>query len=244
MKRIIILTCMLAAFLLAAAGTLGAQSLLDNEFYKKAQNQLALSELAMADGDYDLAASLAEQAKENFAKSDEYVARMKAYYTASGWLNRAEDRIAYAKSINADVKFKKEYDEAFHLALQARSLMEKESYEESVGYSKQALAALENIGVVVEEPQPAAQDKQTLPASYTVRLLKPLRDCLWRIAGYPFVYNDPRMWRKLYEANKSTFPDPDNPDLILPGQVLKIPALKGEDREGVYDPSLLYEPLR
>ena len=82
-----------------------------------------------------------------------------------------------------------------------------------------------------------------LPASYVVRLIPERRDCLWRIAEYPFVYNNPYKWPVLYEANKATFKDPSNPDLIFPGQVLKIPSIKQELREGVWDPNKTYQPL-
>ncbi|HBK58061.1 MAG TPA: hypothetical protein DDZ37_01605 [Spirochaetaceae bacterium] len=82
-----------------------------------------------------------------------------------------------------------------------------------------------------------------LPASYVVRLIPERRDCLWRIAEYPFVYNNPYKWPVLYEANKATFKDPSNPDLIFPGQVLKIPSIKKELREGVWDPNKTYQPL-
>jgi nucleoid-associated protein YgaU len=82
-----------------------------------------------------------------------------------------------------------------------------------------------------------------LPAKYTVRLIPERRDCLWRIAEYGFVYNNPLKWPILYEANKKTFKDPSNPNLIYPGQVLVIPSIKGETREGSWDPNKTYQPL-
>ena len=54
---------------------------------------------------------------------------------------------------------------------------------------------------------------------YVVRKRKPA-DCLWRIAGQSSHYGNPRLWKKIYSANKSII---KNPDLIYPGQVLKIP---------------------
>jgi len=60
------------------------------------------------------------------------------------------------------------------------------------------------------------------------------RDCFWRIAGYPFVYGDPWKWHRLYEANKEKIPQPENPDLILPGIILTIPNLEGELRSGTW----------
>ncbi len=82
-----------------------------------------------------------------------------------------------------------------------------------------------------------------LPATYVVRLIPERRDCLWRIAEYPFIYNNPLKWPVLYEANKKTFRDPSNPNLIFPNQVLQIPSIKGETRSGTWDPKKSYNPL-
>ena len=74
-------------------------------------------------------------------------------------------------------------------------------------------------------------------SSYTVRLIPEKRDCLWRIAEYPEVYEDPAQWPKLYRANKTTIDRSYNSylnnvesskyskaeDLIFPGQVFDIP---------------------
>jgi nucleoid-associated protein YgaU len=45
-------------------------------------------------------------------------------------------------------------------------------------------------------------------------------ECLWWIAQDVEVYNDPWQWSRIYEANREQIEDPD---LIYPGQVLKIP---------------------
>jgi len=45
-------------------------------------------------------------------------------------------------------------------------------------------------------------------------------DCLWKIAGFTWIYNNGRLWTKIYEANKDKIKDPN---LIYPKQVLKIP---------------------
>lgn len=60
--------------------------------------------------------------------------------------------------------------------------------------------------------------------TYTVRLIPQRRDCLWRIAGYDFIYNNPRQWSRIYKANKGQI---KNPDLIYPGQILNIPPAEG-----------------
>jgi len=98
--------------------------------------------------------------------------------------------------------------------------------------AKSALATLSGIG-----------EFAPLPAKYVVRLIPERRDCLWRIAEYSFIYNNPLKWPVLYEANKKTFKNPSNPDLIFPGQVLVIPSIKGEARDGTWDSKKTYQPL-
>ena len=79
-----------------------------------------------------------------------------------------------------------------------------------------------------------------LPQYYVVVRRVPLTDALWRIAGYSYIYNNPIEWYRIYEANRNVLRDPDNPDLILPGQRLIIPSLNGEERSGDYNPDLEY----
>jgi len=57
---------------------------------------------------------------------------------------------------------------------------------------------------------------QKLPTSHTV--VK--GECLWWIAEYKQIYNDPFMWPLIYKANRDKIKDPD---LIYPGQVFRIP---------------------
>jgi colicin import membrane protein len=83
-------------------------------------------------------------------------------------------------------------------------------------------------------------EKLILPKYYVVRLIVLNRDCFWKIAGYSFVYNNPRQWRLLYEKNKHLLHQPNNPDLIHPKMVFEIPQLADEIREGTYDPEKDY----
>jgi hypothetical protein len=82
-----------------------------------------------------------------------------------------------------------------------------------------------------------------LPAYYRVEYWQTTKDCLWNIAKNPAVYDNPFLWEKLYEANKDILKQPENPNLVMPGMMVKIPSLKDEYREGVYDSSITYEPL-
>jgi len=79
-----------------------------------------------------------------------------------------------------------------------------------------------------------------LPARYKVRYIPGETDSLWRIAGFPFVYNNNYLWMRLYNANKDLLHAPNDPHLILPGQILTIPSLKGEKREGLWDAKKTY----
>jgi hypothetical protein len=62
-------------------------------------------------------------------------------------------------------------------------------------------------------------------------------DCLWKIAGKKEIYSNNNYWPKLWEANEEgvisapahTPTKVKNPNLIYPGQVLKVPALNDED---------------
>lgn len=246
---------MLALVVLAlAAASLSAQSLLDNEYYKKAQELKAQSDAAYTAGDYDLSASLAAQAKEQLAKSDAYVEERLGAYRANGWLQVANDRLAAAKAAGADKDAKEQYDEAAWAIDSAKAAYDGGSWLDSIDFSKYAITTLDSIpakepvAVVepveepVEEPvvEPVEPGAPGLPATYTVRLILERRDCLWRIAEYPWVYNDPWKWKVLWEANRDILLEPDNPNLIEVDQVLTIPSIAGETREGMYDPSLEY----
>ncbi len=239
MRKLVIILMALAVTAVSAS----AQSLLDNEFYRKAKLLQTQSQQAFDAGDYDTAAALAQQAQDNLAKSDEYVTRMTAYYTATGWLAKAKDQLTFAKSIKADVNYKDKYDTASKDITDAQTALDAAQYPESTQLSKDAIAALEGIQRQTA-PSPVATTPaapaEVFPSEYTVRLRLPLRDCLWRIAGFPFIYNNPWKWTVLYQANKSVLVNPNNPDLIEPGQVLKIPSIAGETREGMYDPARTY----
>ena len=44
-------------------------------------------------------------------------------------------------------------------------------------------------------------------------------DCLWKIAGFWWVYDEPTEWPNIHEKNKDQIKDPD---LIYPNQVFKV----------------------
>jgi nucleoid-associated protein YgaU len=62
---------------------------------------------------------------------------------------------------------------------------------------------------------PSAPPQSVPERTYTVKK----GDSLSKIAKQ--VYGDAQQWRKIHEANRDII---DNPDLIHPGQVLKLPG--------------------
>jgi hypothetical protein len=239
-----ILAFAVLALILGAAAPLVAQSLLDNQYYHKAQELLAQSQQAYDKGDYDTSTTLANQAKEQFAQSESYIAELTQFYRANGYLSVAKDRVSYAKSVDADVHYKDAYSKAVTDVGQAKTALDGKEYPKSIDLSKEAIALLKDVApvtkTVVQAQEPGPVE---LPQYYVVRLRLPLRDCFWRIAAYPFVYNDPWKWRLLYDANKDALGNPKNPNLIEVGMRVVIPALADEKRTGDYDPSVEYPPL-
>jgi HEPN domain-containing protein len=229
MKRFLLIICV---FALVAAGT-AAQGLIDNEFYVEGERLLGEAEAAFDMGDYDAAADFASQAEEQFILSDGYVARMMRKIDAEDAIAQAEEKLEWARSLDADTRYPEIFTAAGEELDSAKASFIAEEYDDAVMYAEGSIAFLEGI-----------KGAQILPARYTVILNPKLRDCLWRIAGLPGIYNDPFLWEKLYAANRKNLADPNNPDLILPGQVINVPSVFGEKREGMYDPDAEYEPLR
>lgn len=154
---------------------------------------------------------------------------------ADAAIAQAKTALSAAEAISAPVNYPKEYGQAKTALGDAVAAYDSQDYGTAAGRARACIAALAGVKEVVKKP--------SWPAVYVVRLIPSLRDCLWRIAEYPFIYNNPLKWPTIYEANKKTFRDPGNPNLIFPGQKLQIPSIKGETREGTFDPGQKYEPF-
>lgn len=224
MKRVILV----GIFTLLAC-ILIAQDIYHNEYFEKSQNLLAQAKEAFNDGDYDTAADLAAQAQEYAKMSDLYVAKMLAKRAADNAIARAEERIAYANSIEAPRWYPAEYKAALTSMETAKTEYAAENYLTARQFAEAVLVSLADIKPPVK-----------FPAYYIVIERSKDTDCFWRIAALPYIYNNPLMWPVLYEANKKKLPDPNNPNLVRPGTLLVIPSIKGELREGTYDPNLTY----
>jgi nucleoid-associated protein YgaU len=233
-KHILILIALIAASSLA----LGAQSLKDNPNYQKSLELNAQAKQAFDAGDYDAATEYANQAKEFALLSDQYVDKMLAKAQADKALAQAKDKMAWAEGAKAKELYPDLFGKASGEYADAQSAYGSEDYPTAADKARAAVATLDGIAAAIAQRQGGV-----FPAVYVVRLIPERRDCLWRIAEYPFIYNNPLKWTVIYEANKKTFRDPGNPNLIFPGQKLQIPAIKGEARDGTYDPAKKYKAL-
>ncbi len=65
-------------------------------------------------------------------------------------------------------------------------------------------------------------------STYTVGTWSRDRDCLWNIAKKPKIYANPFLWPKIWQGNRDQI---KNPDVIHPGQRLKIPPKADLTRE-------------
>jgi nucleoid-associated protein YgaU len=233
MKKYLLILIVLAA---ASSLALGAQSLADNPNYQKSLELSAQAKDAFDAGDYDAATEYANQAKEYALLSDQYVAKMLAKAAADKAMGQAKDKLAWADGVGAKGKYPDLYKQATDRYGEAETAYGGEDYKTAEDRARESIAALDGIAAAI-----AKAGGDSWPAVYVVRLIPERRDCLWRIAEYPFIYNNPLKWTVIYEANKKTFRDPGNPNLIFPGQKLVIPAIKGETRDGTYDPSKQYK---
>ncbi|MDR3312239.1 MAG: hypothetical protein LBS64_03805 [Spirochaetaceae bacterium] len=201
----------------------------DNEFQVLANryNQWAVE--AFNQGDYEKSIDYAALAKENAALSQSYVEMMLRKTNAEHKIRTAQDRMRWAESAGAPENFADAYRTATENLAAALAEYDGLHYDEA---AKLAQRCVDTLGVVIEV---------SLPRFYVVRVWKDSGDCFWNIAGKSFVFNNPHLWRELYEANRSKLPKPSNPDLIAPGTVLEIPSRSGEMRSGTYDPGKTWD---
>lgn len=218
-----------AAFVIAAA-SIFAVSYKNNTYQKLADEYENKARIAFDAGQYDDAVEYSKKASENAALSQAYIDSMMSRYNAEEQLKLAQNKIKWAEEINAEKTFPMAYSAAKEAYGNAENAFGKEDYNATQDYAKQAIAALDGVYEVTP-----------LPEYYIVRPWAETKDCFWNISGRPYVYNNPLLWENLYQENKNNIPQPNNPNLIMPGMKMKIPSLTGEYREGTYSPSKKYE---
>ncbi len=217
--------------LMTCCFSLMAASYTDNVFQKLAREYSLKSEQAFDAGEYDAAVEYSLKAEENAGLSEAYSIMMISKYEANTRIKYAQNQMNWAKRIHADVYYPMAWSAANVSMDNANNRYASEDYISAKNFADEVLTALAGVKEVVP-----------LPEYYVVKPWAETKDCYWNIAGRPYVYNNPLLWENLYESNKDNMSDPANPDLIHPGMKMLIPSISGEFREGVYSPSVKYEP--
>lgn len=207
----------------------------DYQSYAPEQHALALESLRKAENEY-----ADNQLKAGFDSIE--TARInadKAYKLTMEGVT--EERIEEAELVLAEAEDAKggASDEDFAAAREAldisKRLRSEGDYEESLTYSNEAIRLGNMIvddskrvasGSNVKSGDQGKKDDSGKASSddytyYTVKTWEKYQDCLWRISGE--YYKNPRLWKKIYNANRDRI---KNPDFIKPGWVIKIPKLK------------------
>lgn len=236
----VVLALLLA--LVSAAAAMAQHSLFDNPNYRRSIELRRMADAAFAQSDYLKAEEYSLESERLAALAREEAETQRLLWVANSWKNRASERIAFGERWDAAGRIPAVWVEAKAAYAAATEEFNAKRYETSTAASRRVVALLADftapVSQVRSDPPPAAPapgaSTAPLPAFYVVRLIESARDCLWRIAEYPFVYGDPMEWPRLYEANKDKLPQPGNPDLIHPGMVLTIPSIRGEVRSGTW----------
>ena len=191
-----------------------------NRYLQESIRLTRLAEENFNNADYDTSYNYAQEAILYTKLSDTFVAMALAQY-----------RINRIVSSGLSDQYPDEINEAQDLYNASLTAWDEENWDEAIAFAHNAIELLAHIRIPGDS---------TLPATYTVRTWAVHRDSFWDIAGRPWVYGNPYQWRILYNANRAKLPNPNNPNLIMPGMVMDIPSIQGEVRQGEWDPNTTY----
>jgi nucleoid-associated protein YgaU len=174
-------------------------------------------EIAKLNADEALLAALKNTAADKLASAEKTVGQAeKSKFAADKKveMNAARESLENAKSKLADSKYKESIaasEEAIRLSM--------------LVMNKKVEGAEIAEGSEVNQPQQQQQQQQLTDEKdynlYTVIWREKYKDCLWYIAKK--FYKNGMLWKKIYHANTDQI---QNPNLIFPGWVLKVPKLK------------------
>jgi hypothetical protein len=225
----------LAAAATADVPTVIPANIRNNQYYLESLRLTKLAQESYDYGDYDSSTQYAAEALKYAQLSDEYVILQLKIKETNDAITAAKTRLDWADSVGAPARYPIEFNQAQGAYEEAVTERAAEAWDPAIAAADRVLIALANVQEAPKTPP--------LPALYTVRTWATSRDCLWNIAGRAWAYGDPTKWRLIYNANRAKLPEPSNPDLLTPGMVLDIPSLRGEFRQGMWNPGVTYDPL-
>lgn len=205
------------------------------EKYKLAAENLKIAEDSYGDLKLKKGFSAIEVAKIN--ADEALVAGMEA--TAKDKIANSEALLDKAKKSEGAEVAKDELAAAVESLKNSKSYLSNSKYDESIASADES-ARLSTIVLGTKKPTVIVDNKDgkdgndgTDPDAssgsgktetdyylFKVRNFQKYGDCLWNIA-YRY-YKNPRLWKKIHEANRDRI---KNPNLIYPGWIIKVPKL-------------------
>ncbi|POQ99007.1 hypothetical protein AU468_11510 [Alkalispirochaeta sphaeroplastigenens] len=242
-KNLFSLLFLLFCALMLAVPSVAAQNLLeDNPHARRARDLRLQAEQLIEEGLYEQALALAAEADRERERAIVWAEEQVWAFRANSMRNRAREQMIYATRIDAATHYPEEHALAMTTMEEAEEHFAERRFEESFPLFRLVRDTISPLRPVREAREPRQEmitpplERETLPATYVVRLIPERRDSFYRIAGYDFIYGDSSLWPILYEANRHILRDPENPHLIHPGMEFRIPNRPGEDRQGVWQP--------
>jgi len=140
-------------------------------------------------------------------------------------LEQAEAALAKAKAAGAMEKAPAKYKSAEDKLAEAKRMIDQRRYTKARNLLEEAtqLARLAEQAALAPERAPAvsaAEPEAVRTGGETGNHVVVKGECLWKIAGYEQIYEDPFQWPLIYQANRDQI---KNPDLIYPRQDFKVP---------------------
>lgn len=243
-----LVTLLFAAFFCLSFVT--AQNLADNEYQKAGMEYERQANEALNTGDYSKASELANLASIEYAKSRDFALEQNRKFRAANGITVAQNNITEASAGTGAKKFAKELAAANTLLASAKELFAAGNWTESRAKADESILITKALLLLPVTPVPvtqvSVQDDRAMPflPKFYIVVSRPVNtDSFWNIAKMPEVYGNPHLWIRLYQANKMKLRNPENPNLIHPGQIFEIPPYKNEKREGTYQSGKIYPKL-
>jgi len=217
----------------------------DYEAYASGQYNLAVENLKKAQEQYN-----EDRIREGFQsvaiadKNADEAYKLTMEGVTGAKITEAEDAVKAAENSTGATTAAEDMDAAREALANAKLSRDNGNYDDSITYSNEAIrlsndviesgkkAAVVAAGDGKDADKDKDKDKDKSARGevvnedenfyyYKVKSWAKYGDCLWQIAGE--YYGNPRLWTRIYKANKNKI---HNPDLIRPGWVLKIPKVK------------------